>query len=76
MTQWEREQEDQAQREYLDEWRRTHKRWKVIVYNISPVWEECLVYFRTRYFMRSRTAKIYAAWMRLWYPKVEVEREQ
>lgn len=70
MTRWE---EDQEQIKYLEEWRRTHKRWIVKIHDLTPAWEECRHYFKIRYFAHERTARMYAAWMRLWYPKEQVE---
>lgn len=72
MTRWE---EDQEQIEYLERWRQTHKRWVVRIWNVTPGWEECRTYFKIRYFIHKRTARLYAAWMSLWYPWVEIERE-
>ena len=74
MMKWE---EDLEQLEYLAEWSRTHKRWIVKVYAITPPWEECQVYHICRYFTHKKVAQIYAAWMKLWYPKDQVilERE-
>ena len=72
MTRWE---EDQEQIEYLQKWRRTHKRWVVKIWNITPAWEECRTYYKIRYFYNERAASLYAAWMSLWYPWVEIERE-
>lgn len=76
MTKWEREQEDQEQLEWLAEWRKTHRRWMVKIYDCTPSWDQCLEYYKMRYFTRRGVAEVYAAWMRLWYPKVEVEQEQ
>ena len=72
MTQWE---EDQEQLEWLAEWRKTHKRWMVYVYDLTPAWEESRPYYKLRYFTHETSAKVYAAWMRLWYTKVELKRE-
>lgn len=72
MTRWE---EDQEQIEYLREWRRTHKRWTAKIWHVAPAWEECVPYFKIKYFTHERAARIYAAWMSLWYPWVEIERE-
>ena len=71
-----RGEEDQEQIEYLERWRQTHKRWAVRIWNVTPAWEECRTYFKIRYFIHERTARLYAAWMRMWYPLVEIEREQ
>lgn len=73
MTRWE---EDQEQIEYLERWRQTHKRWVVRIWKVTPAWEECRTCFKIRYFIHERTARLYAAWMRMWYPLVEIEREQ
>lgn len=72
MTDW---KDDEEQVAFLNEWIKTHRRWTVKIYNLTPAWEECREYHKIRYFIRERPAKIYAAWMRLWYPLVVVERE-
>lgn len=61
-----RDDEDQVQAEWCQEWGRTHKRWMV---KISGS--------RIRYFSHERSARIYAAWKSLWHPVgIKVEKEQ
>lgn len=68
--------DDQEQMEYLQAWRKS--KWTVKVYKLSPPWEGCRQYAESRYFSHEITARIYAAWLRIWYPKeqVQVEKEQ
>ena len=61
---YEQEQNDLDQLRYIAEWRKTHKRWMVKCGN------------RIRYFGCERSARVYAAWMKLLHRHVEVEREQ